>query len=147
MRELERIIDVAREQAKRTACSDRIVFWGKTDNPSKLYSAMHIFAFPYKYEGLPIVLLEVQMSGLPCIVSDNITTEVDFVNICWVSIEDEPKIWVNAMRNLSYVTDEQRKIYQKEHAHQIARYNINNTVSILENIYLEQLKKSRKKRW
>ena len=85
------------------------------------------------------------MSGLPCIVSDKITTEVDFVNICWVSIEDEPEIWVNAMRNLSYMTDEQRKIYQKEHAHQIARHNINNTVTILENIYIEQLKKAKKR--
>ena len=43
------------------------------------------------------------------------------------------------------MTDEQRKIYQKEHAHQIARHNINNTVTILENIYIEQLKKAKKR--
>ena len=137
-------MDTAREQARRTSCSDRIIFWGETDDPSKLYSAMDIFAFPSKFEGLPIVLLEAQMSGLPCIVSDKVTAEVDFGNILWASIEEEPDTWADAMRNLSVVTDERRINYQKEHACQIARYNIHNTVAILESTYADQLEQSRK---
>lgn len=137
-------MEAAREHARQTFCSDRIVFWGETDNPSKLYSAMDIFALPSKFEGLPIVLLEAQISGLPCIVSDKVTTEVDFGNILWSSIEDDPGTWADAMQNLSAVPDERRKVYQKEHEHQIARYNIHNAVTILQNIYFDQLEQRRK---
>ena len=38
---------------------------------------MDVFLFPSKYEGLPIAMVEAQCSGLPNLVSDVITGDVD----------------------------------------------------------------------
>ena len=42
----------------------------------KIYMAMDYFVFPSKYEGLPVTLVEAQISGVQCIISDVITDEV-----------------------------------------------------------------------
>ncbi len=51
---------------------DAIRLLGNVSDPAKLYSAMDCFVFPSIHEGLGIVLVEAQLSGLPCIVSDDI---------------------------------------------------------------------------
>ncbi len=55
---------------------ERIIMYGETNNVADLYSAMDVFVFPSKHEGLPITLIEAQASGLPCVVSDAVTDEV-----------------------------------------------------------------------
>ena len=124
-----------RGQAQRTVCADRIIFWGETTNPESLYSAMDIFALPSRFEGLPVVLLEAQISGLPCIVSDKVTREVDFGDIIWKSIEDDPQIWADTILSMGQRTEVQRKQYRLQHVKQIARYDIKESAKLVENIY------------
>lgn len=131
-----------RDYARHTACAGRIIFWGETANPESLYSAMDIFALPSRFEGLPVVLLEAQISGLPCIVSDKVTREVDFGDIVWKSIEDDPQTWADTMILMQQRTEEQRKQYRLQHEKQIAHYDIRESVKLVENIYdCELLKK------
>ena len=42
-----------------------------------LLQAFDTFIFPSIYEGLPVTLIEAQGAGLPCIISDTITQDVD----------------------------------------------------------------------
>ncbi|MDA5554946.1 glycosyltransferase [Streptococcus thermophilus] len=79
---------------------DRIILYGNSEKPSKMYSAMDIFMLPLLYEGLPVVLIEAQISGLPCIVSDSVTREMDFWGISWKSIKSDPQIWADAVVDL-----------------------------------------------
>ena len=109
-----------------------------------LYSAMDIFALPSRFEGLPVVLLEAQISGLPCIVSDKVTREVDFGDIIWKSIEDNPQIWADTILSMGQRTEEQRKQYCLKHAKQIAQYDIQESAKKVENIYERQLQKKKK---
>lgn len=37
---------------------------------------MDVLVFPSKWEGFPVALVEAQASGLPCIVSDCITSKI-----------------------------------------------------------------------
>lgn len=69
-----------------------------TGNVSNVYEYMQIFnilLLPSFYEGLPVTLIEAQASGLPCIVSNNVSREADLglnlINFC--DIEDTQK-WV-----------------------------------------------------
>lgn len=43
----------------------------------QLLQAFDLFVFPSIHEGLPVTLIEAQGAGLPCMISDNITREVD----------------------------------------------------------------------
>ena len=131
-----------RDYARHTTCAGRIIFWGETANPESLYSAMDIFVLPSRFEGLPVVLLEAQISGLPCIVSDKVTREVDFGDIVWKSIEDDPQTWADTMILMQQRTEEQRMQYRLQHEKQIAHYDIRESVKLVENIYdCELLKK------
>ena len=124
-----------KNQAQHTTCADRIVFWGETANPESLYSAMDIFALPSRFEGLPVVLLEAQISGLPCIVSDKVTREVEFGDIIWKSIENDPQIWADTILSMEQRTEVQRKQYRLQHVKQIAHYDIKESAKLVENIY------------
>ncbi|MBQ6928303.1 MAG: glycosyltransferase family 1 protein [Oscillospiraceae bacterium] len=55
---------------------DVIMTGNRTDVP-ELLGAMDVFAFPSLWEGLPMTVVEAQAAGLPCVLSDTITREVD----------------------------------------------------------------------
>ena len=68
-----------REDIKRAAekagIQDAVIFLGSRKDVSVLYNAMDAFALPSLYEGVPVVGLEAQANGLPCVFSDNISEE------------------------------------------------------------------------
>ena len=119
---------------------NRIIPYGETDNPTALYSAMDIFAFPSRYEGLPVVLLEAQISGLPCVVSDKITREVDLGDLIWESIDDTPKQWAKAILSVEYRSKKERIIYRENHLEAIQNYDIAQSVKQLDKIYTDLIK-------
>lgn len=55
---------------------DAVVFAGHRNDIENYLNAMDLFLLPSIYEGLPMSCLEAQASGLPCIISDTITNEV-----------------------------------------------------------------------
>lgn len=52
-----------------------VIFYGTSDTVNDLMQAMDVFLLPSHFEGLPIVGVEAQASGLPVIFSDKITKE------------------------------------------------------------------------
>ena len=114
---------------------DQIILYGVTKETRAVYSAMDVFVFPSKFEGLPVVLLEAQITGLPCIVSDKITNEVDFGEICWLSVEEDPQNWAKAILQTAVRSNTQRSDYRKEHITKIEHYDISQTVKQLDTIY------------
>lgn len=49
---------------------DNIIFLGSKNNTQDYYQAMDVFVFPSLWEGLGIVAIEAQASGLHCVVSE-----------------------------------------------------------------------------
>ena len=73
-------------------------FVGLRKDTNKIYSAMDAMILPSLYEGLPLVLIEAQASGLPIIASDTIDRSVDITNtIRFVSLNDSIKKWCDTM--------------------------------------------------
>ena len=59
----EQAID--REQAQKLNVSDKVIFYGTTENVPPLLWAMDTFVFPSRFEGCGNALLEAQAAGLP----------------------------------------------------------------------------------
>jgi glycosyltransferase involved in cell wall biosynthesis len=87
-------------KAQKLDLEQSIIFAGvRTDVPRLMLSAMDIFLLPSLLEGLPLVLIEAQAAGLPCVFSDDITEEVDVVNSLMhrVSLSQPASFWAESL--------------------------------------------------
>ncbi|CAN2248126.1 glycosyltransferase family 1 protein [Bacillus vallismortis] len=69
--------DKMEEEARRQNLLSDVLFLGTEERIHELMRTFDVFVMPSLYEGLPVVLVEAQASGLPCIISDTITEKVD----------------------------------------------------------------------
>ncbi len=89
-----------------------VCFLGIRSDIPQLLQAMDLFLFPSLFEGLPVVLIEAQASGLTCVVSETITKESDVTgrvefkslkasSVDWAkSILKDDKVHVDTTRQL-----------------------------------------------
>ena len=76
--------------------SDSVMFLGQKEEAYKYYQIFDCLIFPSLYEGLGLVAIEAQCSGLKCICSKNVPKEVDITgNVEFLSLEDDKSFWVN----------------------------------------------------
>lgn len=68
-------LEAVKEKVSMLSLSDKVIFKGIIPDVERYYSAMDVFLLPSLYEGLPVVALEAQATGLPCVISDAVTTE------------------------------------------------------------------------
>ncbi|MEG0167048.1 MAG: glycosyltransferase, partial [Ruthenibacterium sp.] len=55
--------------------TQQVRFLGTYKDTAELYPVMDGFLFPSLFEGLPVVLVEAQAAGLPCLVSNRVSQE------------------------------------------------------------------------
>ncbi|MEK5435775.1 MULTISPECIES: glycosyltransferase family 1 protein [Paenibacillus] len=112
------LVGNCKRQVEELGISDKVFFLGVRKNVNDYLQAMDIFMFPSLYEGLGVVLIEAQCSGLPCIVSKEIVDEailtdkiekidlkltaLDWANIAVDRINSEEmrnNAWIDVMKN------------------------------------------------
>jgi glycosyltransferase involved in cell wall biosynthesis len=88
------------QKVAQLGLTDKVIFAGERSDVSQLMlSAMDVFVLPSSHEGLPLVGMEVQAAGLPFVLSDNITQEVDVVKplIKRLSLSQPADVWADAI--------------------------------------------------
>lgn len=65
-----------RKKIYKLGLNQKVLVMVDRDDVDKLYQALDIFVMPSLFEGLPVVGVEAQANGLPCIFSDHISNEV-----------------------------------------------------------------------
>jgi len=94
------LINSIKDKVYRLGIDSYVLILGQRNDVPELLQAMDIFVMPSRYEGLPFVLIEAQAAGLPCIVSSNITREVNLTGlVSYVSLEESPECWANVIEN------------------------------------------------
>ena len=77
---------------------DSVIFLGQRSDVNELYQAMDVFILPSLYEGLPVVGVEAQASGLLCFLSDDMTKETKVLeSTVFMSLNDTPEKWADAI--------------------------------------------------
>jgi len=109
---------------------------------SDIQNLMHIFdvfLMPSYFEGNPVTLVEAQATGLPCVITDNITDNMDMglglIHKCKLS--DSPEIWADAI--LESKTKRVFEPYIIRTAIRKKGYDAQDTADKLLNIYLGKL--------
>lgn len=79
-----------RDLVKSKGLEDTIIFYGTSNSVNDLFQAMDVFVLPSHFEGLPIVGVEAQASGLPVLFSNQITPEAKITqNVEFLGINEE----------------------------------------------------------
>jgi len=71
------LIEDVKAAIEQRGLNDYIQVLGRREDVNQLYPLMDVFVLPSYSEGLPTVCVEAQSSGVPCIVSNTITHEID----------------------------------------------------------------------
>ncbi|MGE7856167.1 MULTISPECIES: glycosyltransferase family 1 protein [Bacillus] len=122
------------KKVEKLKLTDKVKFLGIRSDINRLLQAFDTFVFPSIYEGLPVTLIEAQGAGLPCIISDTITQDVDLdlnlVEQC--SLLDVRK-WVEELQN---ITDKQVSRNVTQYVLAEKGYDIKKITGFAQNLYV-----------
>ena len=110
---------------------DSIVLLGLKNNVNDYLNAADCFLFPSLWEGLGIVAIEAQASGLHTICNECLPREIKVTDLCEFISLDKPEEWVkSALNKYNRCHNSFKEI--KENG-----YDINETTSVLTSFYKE----------
>lgn len=97
------------EKVRRLGIVDKVYFMGIRNDVNAVMQAMDVFVLPSRYEGLPVVGVEAQMTGLSCVLSENMTKETKIIeSTIFVGEKEDCKYWRNEI--LKFRNRERQKI-------------------------------------
>lgn len=142
------LFEAMQQKCHDLGLDEHVLFLGKTGDVNRYMQAMDLFVLPSLHEGLPVVLVEAQAAGLPCLVADtvspgaNITGELKYLPI------DDPAVWADgigqAMKSRANEDRGERcGAWQKAVA--AAGYDIRTNAHIMRELYREYLQKKDEK--
>lgn len=87
-----------RNQVKTLGLEACVIFVGGVDNVNVYMSAFDCFILPSLFEGLPLVLLEAQASGMRCLASTAVSTDSNITgNVAFFGLDQTPEQWSKAL--------------------------------------------------
>lgn len=89
------------KEIKENNLDNYIQLLGVRNDVAVLMRKSHAFVLPSKYEGMPLVMIEAQASGLPCVSANTYSPEVDFgINlVTWLSLDAGVEVWADALED------------------------------------------------
>lgn len=125
------------EKVKSLGLSESVVLTGRVSNVHELLQGMDIMALPSLYEGLPNVVLEWQIAGLPSLIADNITRECKLTDLVSYLPIDSTEPWVNALSGFEPSGDREEVSGQACEAMKAAGFDIEESVKNIRKFYIE----------
>ena len=92
--EIEELVQVYRIEKN-------VIFTGNVNNTNEFYQALDVFVLPSIYEGLPVVAIEAQAAGVPCLLSTDIDRTCAVTsNVHFMSVKQNKEKWANQILDM-----------------------------------------------
>lgn len=90
------LMNEMKEKVTELNLTENVEFLGQRNDIAELYQALDVFCLPSLYEGLPVVGVEAQATGLLCILSDEMTKETKVLDTTeFLSLDQSAKEWAD----------------------------------------------------
>lgn len=84
-----------RAEVRRRNMESKVFFCGNRADVATILKLMDVFVFPSIYEGLGLAVIEAQLAGIRCVVSDAVPKETSISDgIQYLSLKTEKSIWI-----------------------------------------------------
>ncbi|CQR70537.1 Putative glycosyltransferase EpsF [Sporomusa ovata DSM 2662] len=124
------------EKIQRLGLTEYVVDLGAREDIVQFYNAMDCFVLPSFYEGLPVVGIEAQAVGVPCLMSTEVTSETKITDVAeFISLDKPAAVW--AEKILKWKGYQRKRLDDQVTSN---GYNIKNEVYLLEAYYLNAIK-------
>lgn len=132
------LLENIKEKVNNLNLSDSVRFLGVRNDINEIMQGTDIFLLPSLYEGLPVVGVEAQASGVLCILSNHMTKETKITETTkFIDISDSPK-------NLAeFILDKYKNFQRIDTKQEIikANFEIKTEAKKLQNEYIELYRK------
>lgn len=128
-----------KNKVRELGLNDSVRFLGQRNDANELYQVFDIFLLPSLYEGLPVVGVEAQASGLLCFFSDDMTKETKVLDsTVFMSLSNADDEWATS------ILDNYINFRRKDTTSGITKsnFNIKYETNKLKNKYSELLTKT-----
>lgn len=126
--------DIIRQKCKEYGLIDRCHFLHNIQNTEDYYCAADVFLLPSLYEGMGIVCMEAQATGLQSLLSTEVPKEIAVTDVVhYLNLNDPIEKWVKQVRDLAELS------IQRDNYSSLLRatvFDIERTDKDLTNIYL-----------
>lgn len=121
---------------------DKVIFLGTTNEIGNYLSSCDLIVMPSLYEGFPVTLVEQQVNGLQCVVSDVITRDVDKTgSITFVPLNDNPDYWAKVITGINISLNRERLSQENSKIITNAGLDIAHEIIKLEMLYKKEYEK------
>ncbi|MBO4636394.1 MAG: glycosyltransferase [Clostridiales bacterium] len=92
-------LEQMKQRIKELSLEDSYLLLGERKDVYDLLNAFDVFLLPSLYEGFPLVLVESQANGLQCVISDNITRDIDLTGLVQYGSIQNISEWIGLLEN------------------------------------------------
>lgn len=124
------------QKVEKLGLKDCVKFMGLSDQVNCFLQAMDGMLLPSVFEGLPLVAVEWQIAALPCVLSNEVTTDCafsDLVEFC--SLEENPDVWADILLKKIKNTDRNEEALNVIAETKRSGFDIRDNAELLHDIY------------
>lgn len=126
--------DEIKRKVEMLGLQNVVIFHGASSEVYKLMQMMDVFVLPSLYEGLPVAGVEAQAAGLPIVLTDTITKELQITDaVSYVPLNAPVTQWSETILSYKgFVRKDTSKLLTE------SGFNIKTTAEILQKFYLQK---------